>query len=121
MTATDFFLLLAFIVVAVVMGKPLSFLNCSAAADLNAAGNAHSTVVFTQALTENFGKSGSTLALGGWAGLTKANCYETKSIWGFCISLTILFTCSSCILPTLWFKARKAGGAGGGGGAKSDV
>lgn len=120
MTATDFFLLLAFIVVAVVLGKPLSFLNCSAAADLNAAGNAHSTVVFTQALTESFGKSGSTLALGGWAGLTKANCYETKSIWGFCISLTILLTCSSCILPTLWFKARKAGG-GGGGGAKSDV
>ena len=113
MTATDFLLLLAFIIVSVVLGRPLSFLNCANAANLDAAGNAHSVAAFTQALSENVGKSGSTLGLGGWAGLTKANCYETKSIWGLCISLAILFTCSTCILPTLWFKARKASGGGG--------
>ncbi|KAI5367761.1 hypothetical protein Slin15195_G028940 [Septoria linicola] len=112
MTATDFLLLLAFIVVSVVLGKPLSFLNCMIVADRDAAGNAQSAAAFTQALATNIGKSGSTLGLGNWAGSTNANCYETKAIWGLCISLAILFTCSSCILPTLWYKARKAAGGG---------
>ncbi|PPJ51403.1 hypothetical protein CBER1_08554 [Cercospora berteroae] len=113
MTAVDFLLLIAFVVVAVVLGKPLSFLNCTIIADKNAAANAQSAAAFTQALASNIGKSGSTLGLGNWAGSTKANCYETKAIWGFGISLAILFTCSSCILPTLWYKARKAAGGGG--------
>ncbi|EME46174.1 hypothetical protein DOTSEDRAFT_51725 [Dothistroma septosporum NZE10] len=112
MTATDFALLLAFIIISVVLGRPLSYLNCMTVANQDAAGNAQSAVAFTQALASNLDKSGSTLGLRDWAGSTRVNCFETKAIWGLCISLSILFSCSCILLPTLWMKARRAGGGG---------
>ena len=111
MAGLDCCLLLAFVVVAIVLGKPLSFLNCRIIASADAAANAQSAAQFTQSLASNIGKSGATLGLGNWAGSTKMNCYETKAIWGLSISLCILFSCSALVLPTLWWKNRKAGGA----------
>ncbi|KAK4626730.1 hypothetical protein CLAFUW4_04343 [Fulvia fulva] len=113
MTAADTFLLLAFIIISVVFGKPLSYLNCMVIADKDAAGNAQSAVAFTQALASNVNKSGARLGLANWAGSTRVNCFETKAIWGLCIGLSVLFCCSGILLPTLWAKARKAGGGGG--------
>ena len=109
MAGLDAMLCLAFAIVSIVLGKPLSFLNCAVVADADAAANAQSASAFTQSLASNLGKSGSTLGLGNWAGSTKLNCYETKALWGLCISCCILFTCSSLILPTLWLKAKRAG------------
>lgn len=114
MTAIDSLLLLAFVIVSVILGKPLSYLNCMIIADKDAASNAQSAAAFTQALASNINTSGSVLVLGNWAGSTRVNCYETKAIWGLCIALAVLFSCSAFLLPTLWFKVRKAGGAGGG-------
>jgi len=109
MAGMDAALLLAFVVVSVVLGKPLSFLNCMIVANASAAANAQSASAFTQSLTSNLGKSGSILGLEDWAGSTRINCFETKAIWGLSIALCILFTCSSLILPTLWLKAKRAG------------
>lgn len=109
MAGLDALLCLAFAIVSVVLGKPLSFLNCTIIAYANAAANASSASAFAQSLTSNLGKSGSTLGLQNWAGSTKMNCYETRAIWGMSIALCILFTCSSLILPTLWLKAKRAG------------
>ncbi|KAI6833998.1 hypothetical protein KC365_g3033 [Hortaea werneckii] len=109
MTGLDGAILLAFIVVSVVLGKPVSFLNCKNVANADAAANASSASAFAESLASNLGKSGSTLGLHDWAGSTKMNCYETKAIWGLCIALCILFTCSSLILPTLWLKAKRSG------------
>lgn len=117
MTAADFFLLLAFIIISVVFGKPLSYLNCIIIDNKDAAANAHSAVAFTQALASNVNNSGATLGLRNWAGASRVNCFETKAIWGLCIALSVLFTCSCILLPTLWMKAKKAAG----GGAKSVV
>lgn len=111
MAGTDFLLLLAFVIVSVVLGKPLSYLNCMIVDNADAATNAQSAAAFTQALASNINQSGSTLGLKNWAGSTRANCYETKAIWGLCIALSILFSCSTFLLPTLWFKVRKAAGA----------
>lgn len=113
MAGADFLLLLAFVIVSVVLGKPLSYLNCMIVDNKDAAASAQSAAAFTQALAANINKSGSTLGLENWAGSTRANCYETKAIWGLCIALSILFSCSCFLLPTLWFKVRKAAGAGG--------
>lgn len=118
MATADFLLLLAFTVVSVVLGKPLSFLNCSIVARASAAANAHATSTFTQALAQNLNTSGARLGLENWAGSTRVNCFETKAIWGLCIGLAVLFTCSTILLPTLWMKARKAAGGMGG---KADV
>lgn len=109
MAGLDAALLLAFVVVSVVLGRPLSFLNCMAVANGDAAANAESASAFTQSLTSNLGKSGSTLGLENWAGSTRLNCFETKAIWGLSIALCILFTCSSLLLPTLFFKSKRAG------------
>lgn len=113
MAGLDASLCLAFVVVAVVLGRPLSFLNCMVVADADAAANAQSASAFTQSLASNIGKSGSTLALANWAGSTRVNCFETKAIWGLCITLCILFTCSMLILPTLWMKKRRSASSGG--------
>ncbi|KAJ9636250.1 hypothetical protein H2201_006228 [Coniosporium apollinis] len=108
MAGADFALLISFIVVAVTVGKPLSFLNCSLVSDASRAVNAASAYAFTTSVTSNLGVSGVNLNLYSWAGATKLNCYVSKAIWGFSIALCILFTTSSILLPTLFYKNKKA-------------
>ena len=84
MAACDFFWLIAFIVVAVVLGKPLSYLDCSLVDNADAATNAANAFAFTESVGNNIGKQGNYV---GWAGATKTNCYESKAIWGMSISL----------------------------------
>lgn len=108
MTGIDLLLLLAFVVISVILGRPLSFLNCTVIDDASAAGNADSAFDFAQSLASYLNVSGSTLDLGDWAGSTRANCFETKAIWGLCIALCILFSCSAMLLPALWWKSKKA-------------
>ncbi|KAL2350734.1 hypothetical protein BJ546DRAFT_856653 [Cryomyces antarcticus] len=112
MTAADVLLLLAFVIVAVVVGKPLSFLNCLAIDNASAAVTTASASAFTQSVTQNLGKSGAALTLGNWAGTTRGNCLETKAIWGFGIALCVLFTTSAVLLPTLWYKSKRASAPG---------
>lgn len=116
MTAIDLLSLLAFIIISVLLGRPLSFLNCMLVDNASGAANAASAYAFTTALASNLGKSGAA-GFANLAGSTRVNCFESKAIWGMCIALCILYACSSMILPTLWWKAKRAGGAGG----KGDV
>lgn len=85
MTGIDSLLLLAFIIVSVVLGKPLSFLNCLAIENGTAAENASGADAFILSLVSNV--KNSTLGLFTWAGSTRVNCFETKAIWGLCIAL----------------------------------
>ncbi|KAF2263077.1 hypothetical protein CC78DRAFT_292308 [Lojkania enalia] len=108
MAGVDSLLLIAFIVVAVTVGKPLSFLNCYVIGKASKAAEAASAYAFTMSVTENLNTMGSTLGLGNWAGATKSNCFQSKTIWGLSIALCILFTTSCVLLPTLWYKNKKA-------------
>ncbi|KAI4726567.1 hypothetical protein E4T49_05604 [Aureobasidium sp. EXF-10728] len=108
MTAIDGLLLLAFIVVSVTLGKPLSLLNCFAIANADAKVDAAGAAYWLQSLVQNV-KQGGSIGLYVWAGSTRVNCLETKAIWGLCIALCILFSCSCILLPTLWFKSKRAG------------
>lgn len=87
MALIDSLLLIAFVVVSVVLGKPLSFLNCMLVANGSAEQNALGAAATVQSLTTNLGKSGATLGLWAWAGSTRMNCFETKAIWGLSIAL----------------------------------
>jgi hypothetical protein len=113
MTAIDSMLLLAFVIVSVVLGKPVSYLDCMIIGDSTAAGNAQSAVQFAQALAASLNNGDGTLMLSNWASSTRTNCLETKAVWGLAIALAVCFSVSSLILPALWFKARKAAGSGG--------
>jgi hypothetical protein len=87
MTGLDFALLITFIVVAVTLGKPVSFLNCARLPNSSPETTAASAAAFTSSIQDNWGKSGSSLAINVWVGATKANCYETKALWGISIAL----------------------------------
>ncbi|KAF2006322.1 hypothetical protein P154DRAFT_256930 [Amniculicola lignicola CBS 123094] len=109
MAGIDSLLLIAFIVVAVTVGKPLSFLNCyvidkAASSQVEA----QSAYAFTTAVANNLNAIGSKLNVAVWAGATKANCFQSKTIWGLSIALCILFTTSCVLLPTLFYKNKKA-------------
>lgn len=108
MSAVDSLLLIAFIVVAVTVGKPLSFLNCYVIGKASQQAEAAAAYSFTMSVSQNLNTMGSRLGLGSWVGATKANCFQTKTIWGLSIALCILFTVSCILLPTLWYKNKKA-------------
>ncbi|KAJ5729551.1 uncharacterized protein N7483_004059 [Penicillium malachiteum] len=98
--AADFLILIGLIVVSVVMGKPLSYLNCSSLSNLNdtdATGYAFVSKLesYTESLTGKIDYSS-------WIGASKTICVETKAIWGLCIALCVLFCFSTVCTLVLW-------------------
>ena len=98
-----FLIFIAFIVVSVTVGKPVASLNCYWRFE-NMDGD------LLNGLQENWNKKGSTVNLQFWSGMNKSNCFETKAIWGFCIALTILYSVTAVLLPTLKIKNQRRGG-----------
>ncbi|KAJ5109634.1 hypothetical protein N7532_002279 [Penicillium argentinense] len=81
----DFLVLIALIVVAVVMGKPLSYLKCSTLAEL---GYKDATVyAFSSKLSSYIATISGRIDYSSWIGASKAICLETKAIWGLSIAL----------------------------------
>jgi len=102
MAGLDFFILIAFIVVSVEIGKPVSYMNCYY--PLEVPGQNGTTGLILPDVISELGKTG----LEGWVHLSKSNCFETKAIWGFSIALAVLFATSAVLLPTLHYKNKKA-------------
>lgn len=92
----DSLLLIALIVVAVTVGKPLSYLDCPALPNVGV------TAAFLDSALANLSKINYWI----WAGASKTTCYELKAIWGFSISLCVLFAFSSIISVFLWKKQK---------------
>jgi len=90
--AIDFALLIAVIVVAVTIGKPLSYLDCAA---LPSKGE-------TSDFLKSVGLNMSKVNYWVWAGASKTTCFEMKSIWGLSIALCILFAFSSVCSGFMW-------------------
>ncbi|PGH11188.1 hypothetical protein AJ79_05030 [Helicocarpus griseus UAMH5409] len=95
--------LIAVIVVAIVVGKPLSYLNCNTVGKIaEKSGNR-----FTTALVEGLNKNGVNLGYAHWIGTSKAYCLEMKSIWGLSIALCILFALSASCTIFLWRQSQE--------------
>ncbi|KAI9742327.1 MAG: hypothetical protein M1818_003860 [Claussenomyces sp. TS43310] len=92
-TASDAALLIAVIVVACLIGKPLSYLNC---AKLSTTGG--NTNAFVDSVGSNVGAVNYYV----WAGASSTTCYEMKSIWGLSIALCVLFAFSGIVTVCLW-------------------
>jgi len=92
-TALDSLLLIAVIVVAVTVGKPLSYLNCAALPS-----SSGSTSSFLDSVGVNMSKVNYWI----WAGASKTTCFEMKAIWGLSIALCILFAFSGVVSVCLW-------------------
>jgi len=88
----DGLLLIAVIVVAVTVGKPLSYLNCAALPSKGA----------TSSFLDSVGKNMSKINYWVWAGASRTTCFEMKAIWGLSIALCILFAFSAICSVCLW-------------------
>ncbi|KAJ6121310.1 hypothetical protein N7512_003775 [Penicillium capsulatum] len=98
--ALDLLVLIGMIVVAVVMGKPLSYLHCSSLAEL---GYKDATVyAFSSRISGYIASISGKIDYSSWIGASKAICLETKAIWGLSIALCILFFVSSLCSVCLW-------------------
>jgi hypothetical protein len=87
-TGAELLVLTAVVVVSVVIGRPLSYLNCQAIGDSSEASSASSAYDFTTAMGSQLNPGpGGVVEYGSWIGATKANCLEMKSIWGLSIAL----------------------------------
>ena len=87
MTTVDSLLLIAFIVCAVTLGKPMSFLNCYVIGRSSSEVDAAYAYAFVTSTTQNLNTPGSILDLRHWAGVTRTNCFQAKVIWGMTIAL----------------------------------
>lgn len=101
-TGLDSLLLIAVIVVACVVGKPLSYLQCPRLP--SASGNA---AAFMDSVGANM-KMGK-VDYFVWAGLNSTNCFLMKAIWGLSIALCILFAVSAVLQACLWKRLRGPG------------
>lgn len=80
-------LLIALIVVAVVVGKPLSYLNCKV---IGTSSVAESAYQFSTELKSEYDHAGRKIKYSNWIGASKATCYEMKAIWGLSIALWLV-------------------------------
>lgn len=87
MTGADGLLLIAFIVVAVTVGKPISFLNCYVIGKASSQVDSAYAYAFTSSVKDNLNVMGDRLGYTHWAGVTKSNCFQAKAVWGLSIAL----------------------------------
>ena len=93
MTGIDSLLLIAFIVCAVTLGKPMSFLNCYVIGKSSKDVDTQYAYAFVSAAAQNLNTSGSSLDLRHWAGVTRTNCFQAKTVWGMAIALWYVSSC----------------------------
>lgn len=107
----DLTVLVAFIVVAVTIGKPLSALQC----ELLPEPVSSATVVVTSITGRSY-ESAATKYQSYLALITtdQPHCYEIKAVWGLGIALAVLFAFSMLVCVGLWHRLRRATGAGAG-------
>ena len=83
-TGLDSLLLIALIVIAVVVGKPLSYLDCRV---IGSSSVAESAYQLGAELKASMHDEGGKVVYSNWIGASRSTCYEMKAIWGLSISL----------------------------------
>jgi hypothetical protein len=105
----DLALLIALIVVAVTIGKPLSQLQCELLPQ-----PASPTATFVASITARIYETAAAKYYSYLALITtdQPHCFEIKAVWGLSIALSVLFSFSALICVGLWHRIRRANGAG---------
>ena len=95
-TVIDGLLLVALVVIAVVVGKPLSYLNCRI---IGSASVAESAYQLSAELKASIHDHGGKVVYSNWIGASRSTCYEMKAIWGLSISLWYAVLAFHSFLP----------------------
>ncbi|KJZ77009.1 hypothetical protein HIM_03330 [Hirsutella minnesotensis 3608] len=98
-TGADSMCLIAVIVVACVLGKPVSYLSCPVLPDSGNTANFINSLFFNLSRNNMFE----------WADPDKAACFELKAVWGLSICLCILFFISAVSSACLWNRIKGSG------------
>ena len=80
----DGMMLLAIAIVAVVVGRPLSYLNCQ---EIGSNSVAQSAAQLNNELKYSLKTNGGHVVYSNWIGASRTTCYEMKAIWGLSIAL----------------------------------
>ncbi|GFF36993.1 hypothetical protein IFM58399_04739 [Aspergillus lentulus] len=104
----DALVLIAVIIVAVIIGKPLSYLECDVIGDL--AGDGSSAYAFATSLDNYLDHLGGKVDYKNWIAASRGVCLEAKSIWGLSIALCILFFFSAVCCVCLWRQKKATSG-----------
>ncbi|KAH6615886.1 hypothetical protein B0J18DRAFT_291616 [Chaetomium sp. MPI-SDFR-AT-0129] len=106
----DSLLLIASIVVAALLGKPLSTLNCGILSTESALA-ANPSVMSSGGLPFAGTVITQTLPYPSFVALDQATCYEIKTVWGLSIALCVLFGFSGLVCVGLWHRIRREAAA----------
>jgi hypothetical protein len=104
----DGLLLIAFIVVASLVGKPLPRVNCAARSGTSPLDSGiwiitpSSTLLRSSVLPK-------TIPYPTFVALDKATCHQSKAVWALGITLCILFAFSALVCIALWHRHRRDG------------
>ena len=77
-------MLIALAVVAIVVGRPLSYLNCQV---IGSNSVAESAADLNYELKQSLHQNGGHVIYSNWIGASRVTCYEMKAIWGLSITL----------------------------------
>ena len=80
----DVMMLIALSVVAIVVGRPLSYLNCQV---IGSNSVAESAAQLNYELKQSLHENGGHVVYSNWIGASRVTCYEMKAIWGLSIAL----------------------------------
>lgn len=97
-------LLIAVIVVACVVGRPVSYLSCQSFPKDG------STADFINSLFDNVKHSDSNSFE--WVNPDQASCFEIKAVWGLSIAMCILFAFSAITSICLWRRIKGVSATG---------
>ncbi|KAL2824819.1 hypothetical protein BDW59DRAFT_83304 [Aspergillus cavernicola] len=107
----DSLILIAVIVVAVIIGKPLSYLECGEIGDIlrgDSGDDSSSAYTFATHLSSYLGSLSGAVDYQSWVGASQGVCVEAKSIWGLSIAMCIMFFFTAVCCACLW-RQKKVG------------
>ncbi|AEO59749.1 hypothetical protein MYCTH_2308266 [Thermothelomyces thermophilus ATCC 42464] len=112
----DSLLLVASIVIAALVGKPLAALDCSAlpspvpviATFFSSSSSTSAHPIRATVITQ-------TLPYSSFVALDQPTCYEIKAVWGLSIAQCVLFAFSGLVCVGLWHRLRRQASAGSSG------
>ncbi|KAL2259020.1 hypothetical protein VTK26DRAFT_7445 [Humicola hyalothermophila] len=101
----DGLFLIASIVVASLVGKPLSMLNCAILPEVSNISPV--TFVSSTSYTARVATATKTLPYPMFVALDQPTCYEIKAVWGLAIAQCVLFAFSVLVCIGLWNRIRR--------------
>lgn len=106
-------MLVAAIVVAATVGKPLSKLTCEVLPVAGTSTIASGSQVFVASSSGVTYRSVLTKAVDyfTFVAVDQPHCYEIKAVWGLSIALCVLFAFSTIVCISLWRRIKVASGA----------